>query len=48
MILFLKNHTDIVSIKYGTFQNFIEGRFNFDLAHIDVSNTGDTIENIYK
>tara|TARA_R110001592_G_scaffold105201_1_gene295827 strand:+ start:1175 stop:1708 length:534 start_codon:yes stop_codon:yes gene_type:complete len=42
------NLTDIVSVKYGNFYDFIKGDFEFDIAHIDISNTGDIIESVYK
>ena len=42
------NLTDIVSIEYGNFYEFIKGGFDFDIAHIDVSNTGEIIKNVYE
>ena len=38
--------TDIVNVEFGDFYNFIKGGFEFDMAHIDISNTGEIIENV--
>jgi len=40
--------TDIVSVEFGDFYDFIEGGFEFDMAHIDISNTGKIIEKVIK
>jgi len=40
--------TDIVSVEFGDFYDFIKGGFEFDMAHIDISNTGEIIEKVIK
>jgi predicted O-methyltransferase YrrM len=40
------NLTDIVSVEFGDFYDFIKGGFEFDMAHIDISNTGEIIEKV--
>lgn len=40
--------TDIVSVEFGDFYDFIKGGFEFDMTHIDISNTGEIIEKVIK
>ena len=40
------NLTDIVNVEFGDFYDFIKGGFEFDMAHIDISNTGEIIEKV--
>lgn len=36
-----------VTLDYGDFFDFCDGTTSFDLAHIDVSNTGDTVQRLH-
>lgn len=40
------NLKDIVNVKYGNFYTFLKGGFDFDIAHIDVSNTGEILKSV--
>jgi predicted O-methyltransferase YrrM len=40
--------SDYVTLKEGDFESWIKNPEPFDFMHIDISNTGDTIEKLYK